>query len=240
MDSLIKCSICKEILEEPVVLPCGHTVCKKHVKEDDSSIIIKCLECETVHEKAENRGFPKNIVVEKLLRKSFDKLDLGTEHNDAVKAFREIKQLIDKIKRLREDPEFELDSVISKLKNEIDVRREEAKQSIDNEALRLIKKLDDYERECKVSLKSQDLKQLNDAQNMIDWLEKDLKLWDNQIFTFEKNVDRWKAIHKEETLKIEQLKKEHDRIERILFSDTFLELQKEQEEFCCARIGMPL
>ena len=52
----IQCKICAHIFETPILLPCGHTICKMHLKyEQDNNGMIKCPEC---HKHATVRKMP--------------------------------------------------------------------------------------------------------------------------------------------------------------------------------------
>ena len=66
--NLCKCFVCKKIFVEPVVLPCGNSVCKNCItinQQDD----VKCAFCEEIHT-VPSKGFPINknlegIIIEK-------------------------------------------------------------------------------------------------------------------------------------------------------------------------------
>ena len=77
----IKCSICHEILELPVVLPCNETVCKKHVKDD----FFRCDKCGVEHQIPTN-GFQPNIALQKLIEVGIAGLDFGSVYNEAKKS----------------------------------------------------------------------------------------------------------------------------------------------------------
>ena len=54
----IKCAICHEILESPVILPCSCNICYKHVKNQNKDF-IQCEKCGVEHQIPTN-GFHAN------------------------------------------------------------------------------------------------------------------------------------------------------------------------------------
>ena len=148
-ENLLNCSICKKLVNTPVVLPCGHNICNQHQIE---AIGIKheltCLCCHASHLIPES-GFPVNLVVEQLLKMQLDQIDMGEEHKNASKSIQELESVTETLKKLKENPENEIYETISALKNQVDLDREVLKNKIDEEADRLIKELDEYEKECK-------------------------------------------------------------------------------------------
>lgn len=231
MSSLIKCPSCQRTLAQPVVLPCGDTICKSHVVKGT----IKCPKCLADHSIPE-AGFPINSLVEELLKNEFAKLDLGPGHKVAVESLEELKKIVDKLKRIRDDPKLEINRVISDLKNKIDLRREEEKRRIDNEALGLIQRLETCENASKAALNLNIVKMSSEGQILIESLEGQLVTWDQELNSFLRNQKKWKKIHEETVDKYKLLREEMDRIEKnLLFVDEFSDIQQKQKEFCQGR-----
>lgn len=144
MNALIECPECKTVLVEPVILPCGHTVCKKHEKEQ--LVYFRCSTCTVKHEYPEHgRGFTPNTLVQNLLDHKLDKADLGAEHRVAEGSYRELRKLVDDFKLMRDTPELKIKQVAGEMRNSIEARREQAKRTIDEEADELIAEIDKYE-----------------------------------------------------------------------------------------------
>lgn len=62
--TLLQCSNCAKILESPVLLPCGDSVCKKHTTNESNEAIL-CLKCEIEHPLHANVEFlPNNALAE--------------------------------------------------------------------------------------------------------------------------------------------------------------------------------
>ena len=141
-------------MQNPVILPCGHSICKHHedeIRRNREKPI--CFNCSTIFEIPPN-GLIPNKALEELIEKKIQSLDLGDEYNLAAKKFQEFNDLLENINDLKNSSEEKIHSTISDLRTRIDLTREQLKSKIDEEALKLIKKLDDYEKECKESLRS--------------------------------------------------------------------------------------
>ncbi|RNA02777.1 E3 ubiquitin- ligase TRIM21-like isoform X1 [Brachionus plicatilis] len=66
---LVRCEICKKLLKEPVMLPCGEVCCKECVSsyEKGGSNCFLCYFCHQEHEVPKS-GFKTNNKVERLVR----------------------------------------------------------------------------------------------------------------------------------------------------------------------------
>ena len=235
MDSLIECPVCNETFDEPLSLPCGHSICKEHeMKKNDQEKMLKkvtCPICVSEHD-VPDQGFPSNVVVQNLIKFNLNQLDLGDEHSVAVKSFRHLKRLVDELKRMRENPELEIHRVFDELRNEIDLRREEAKESLDDEALELISELDELEGKCKAGLKDS-LVISNETEELIRSLESEIPTWDNHLKTFKKNIKRLIAIHKDTVAKCEPLRRANEDIKKQLFdTDELGKIVDKKNKFC--------
>ena len=77
----MKCSECENMLEKPVILPCGESVCRKHIpvvaKEGGENPKFYCKVCDDSHH-VPSDGFPANKALEKFF-------NMGKEYTEAVK-----------------------------------------------------------------------------------------------------------------------------------------------------------
>lgn len=88
--------------------------------------------------------------------------------------------MLERFYAIKNDPETRIHSVISELRNEIDLRREELKCEIDKNALNAIQKLDDFEKECKSSIN-------NNKTNKT--LDEKLEAWKRDLYVSKANLD---------------------------------------------------
>ena len=188
----IKCAFCKETLKVPLILPCGHCICKQHEDfQKDRSKRIFCVKCVEFYPIPPN-GFVRVKPLESLLEKGIDSIDLGEEYKSAREKCQLFNDLLDHLNTLKDDPEMKIHTVISELKNKVDLRREELKQEIDKESLKMIEKLDEFEKECKSN--SSLLKFNSDLNLYLTSWRTDLKEWQQSLSTFKNDSDKWKSI----------------------------------------------
>ena len=174
----IKCAICREILESPVILPCSDTICKKHVTNQTNNL-IRCEKCGIEHSIPTN-GFPTLPFLEEIIKSEIGQLDFGSVHKEAKKSCESFEKALKEFEVLLKDPHFYTHERISELKNIVQLKGEELKLRIDEEMTKLIGKLGEYERQSKEYLSSNEFKvestkfhsELKRAQSNLDsWIE---------------------------------------------------------------------
>lgn len=147
----IKCAKCQKTLESPVLLPCNHSICKKHVTEKNIKDTLKCPKCGVDH-KVPSSGFLLNEALSELISAKIDSIDLGRVHKEAKDSCDELNRFINIIDRLLKNPSRFTYDEINRLRNRVHIRSEEIKLKIDEETDKLILKLDEYENRCRVSV----------------------------------------------------------------------------------------
>ena len=222
MESLlepIQCTKCSEQLKNPVALPCGNSICEKHQNEDrDDNNSVYCSVCD-LHHVIPNGGFIRILALEKLIERKINNIDLGDEYRSAYDKLEDFSELLEKLEKLKNDPSGKIYSKISKLRNSIDLRREELKNKIDEDALSIIKQLDEYEAECKANIASIKA-QIDKNEKLNEWKE-DMDRWRKQMLTFEKDIDKWKKIHKEASSNYGKMETAYYTFKDDLFLDRF-------------------
>jgi hypothetical protein len=165
LDSL-KCTQCHRFLTSPVLLPCGHSICKDHVQSSDHE--YHCIACDVIHV-VPDEGFIKNLALDCQLKANIQDVLVCPEHKSAFDSFKEFEAHLDEFKLIQKDPFFFLNKTIGELKMATDLLREEFKLKIDERADALIKALDNYEQECLKSLNSKELSSpLSKADEQLD------------------------------------------------------------------------
>lgn len=233
MNPFITCLICKQTFEQPVILPCSHSVCKKHEQDSKNGDLnqISCPKCNKVHEIPEN-GFISNSLAEDLIKYKFDRQYQGAEHKAAKETCDYLKELVDEFKRLRANPELKITHAIDEMRNRIDLKREVAKQKIDDEALKLSEELNEYEAKRKAGLNGNKLVVSSEIEEFVESLESDRSKWEEELKSFELNLRVLKSIHVDSIAACEKLRPECDRIKKSLFTDEFKKLVRKQKLFC--------
>ena len=177
--NIINCSICHEIFESPVILPCNDTVCKKHVKDQIKDDFFRCDKC-GVENRVPSNGFQPLPFLEELIKIAKDGLVFCSVNNEAKKSCESFEELLKEIAVALKDPFFLSHERIRVLKNSAQLKGEELKLIIDQEMKTLFDILDDYERQSKEYLSSNEFKvesekletELKSAYSNLDsWLE---------------------------------------------------------------------
>ena len=115
IQKLVKCAICHEILKSPVILPCNHTICEKHIS-NQSKDVIKCDKCGVEHRIPTN-GFQQEIALRELIEIGIANLDFGCVHNKAKKSCESFEAFLNDIEAILKDPIIIAHEKISELKN---------------------------------------------------------------------------------------------------------------------------
>lgn len=232
MDDLLNCACCGQLLDSPIILPCSHTVCRIHETKaiESESMQVKCRECKTFHQilNRESR-FPSNLIVDKLILREFHLFNFGSKHSEAKQSCNEFESLINEFQRFKNDSSFEINRVISDLKNKIDLKREELKSEIDQKALDLLKQLDEFERECQdVNTQKLETRQ-NDALKLSSL---DCEARKKQLNLFTTSAKKWKEIDNVCKAKTKTLKAEFEEFKQHLFLDRLEKYVLKQNRFC--------
>ena len=216
----IKCKLCAKLLKQPVFLPCGHSICKRHEIEENENREIRCIKCNIHHEIPAN-GFAPNRDLESLLEYEINELDLGEEYNTALQHLTHFEYLLDQLNRIKSDPETRINSVLSDLRNKVDLRREELKQEIDKEALEMIEKIDEFEKECK----SKSIKSDCELDRKLELWGNDLTTWKQSLNSFKKDLFKWKSTLDKSTSTMKDLQTEYLKFNDGLFLNRLNELK---------------
>lgn len=123
--------------------------------------------------------------------------------------------MLERFYTIKNDPETRIHSVISLLRNEIDLRREELKCEIDKKALSAIKKLDEFEKECKFFIYNNKANKRLD-EKLESW-KRDLDVWKANLETFERNTAKWKKTLKDSSSKLKEIISELSQFDDNLF-----------------------
>jgi hypothetical protein len=220
----IKCVNCQHILESPVVLPCGHSICKKHSTDVKGPII--CITCEIDHEIPKNGSFPPNLGLAKMIESEISKLDFGIEYKDAKGSCEKLDDLLNKIEETLNDPYNFTHEAIEYLKNVVQQKGEEMKLEIDEKMNRCFVKLDEYKANCKTSFKTSEY--LKEAERFVQVRESSRKQLNDWLASLDKiklNESEWKRIKGECEKKIVSIQSELERFKVEIL------LQKRYEEF---------
>ena len=143
----IKCPECKQLLETPVLLPCHHSICEKHVNEKKSGEKLICSKCGIDHEIPTNR-FPLNEALCDIIEAQISSIDFGCFHKEATESCAKLRQNIKDMENLLNNPGDYTYDEIGQLKNLVHLKSEQLKLKIDEEAEKLLDNLNEYQSLC--------------------------------------------------------------------------------------------
>lgn len=226
----LKCSICKNVLNTPVLLPCEHLICKKHL--DDEIIVtegrILCNECGQDHLKQE---FPAIPALTKIIEAQIANMDLGPLHKTAKDSCDKLETVIKQCDQLLKDPEYFTHEEINELQRQLQLKCEELKKQIDDEFGKFYTKLEDYKLRCKNQLVT------NEYKFRAEKIEEDVKPVRNELIEWKQvlnelkisNEPKWVAIKAESDKSIGELEAKIRHFKHELLLKKFAESKTEVE-----------
>lgn len=191
--SAVKCVNCQVVLNSPVLLPCGHSICKSHVQPSSKSA-IKCKQCGVDHT-SPNEGFPNNQALAEIISTQVQSLDFGKIHQQAQESCRELQLNVKNAKTLIDDPNYYINDVIEELKNDVFLKREQLKLEIDQESEKLIKMLEGYAIRCESYLNEDEFKSKRKNQELlVIQIQTKLNDWNTKLNQIKFDEEIWKNI----------------------------------------------
>jgi hypothetical protein len=145
--SQFTCSNCSKIFKDPIQLPCGDSICSKHLKERDvvKTNRIKCNRC-TEEFGVKNNEYKSNEALTQLIESqshlSDQEIRLKQELEESVRKFFEFYDEFNQKKTQLESNAYDL---FHEMRFQIDEHREELKKRIDDISLAMIDKIKKHE-----------------------------------------------------------------------------------------------
>jgi len=134
--TLFDCSLCNKLLVDPVTIPCGNSICKKHLPEKvliegsyNSEKSFKCGICMIEHA-VPKEGIVINRHIQNALDIEFSTLKLNPVYEECKKLIIEAQSSLARIEVLDKDPESFLYEYFEDIKRKVDLRREDLKLKI--------------------------------------------------------------------------------------------------------------
>lgn len=224
----IKCIECKCILQSPIVLPCGKSVCQKHITSQQQQHYF-CHSCAHNHIIPET-GFAANNAVQLLID-----LNLGG-YKQAYNACEQLKSALGELEALHADPLAQIALVISALKGEIRTRRDQMIVEIEQKSEHLIVDLESYQRECASALsrlkggggvlgKSLESK-IEKKRTRLDVLRDELADLETA------NGMKWKSILERSEAEMREINASLEQIRRMLLLNKLEKFKEKNDLFC--------
>lgn len=193
----LKCANCADTLSDPVVIPCGHSVCRYH----QAASKICCRLC-TRDFDVPSSGFIANKQIAELLDVQLPSFQLGAEYDEARNNTNTFEEALGELKGLVNEPECVIFENMSELRNKIDLRRETLKRTIDEDALAAVDRVNSFETECYAAAKTMK----TDIDEQITNWESDCERWRKSLAKIS-SADSLNIVSKEVKRNVEVLKK---------------------------------
>jgi hypothetical protein len=212
----LSCPQCTKIFRDPIVLPCGHTICKEHLH---ACTKIDCFTCNREFINLNENSFVTNFVVANLVKdENFLSQDEYDCKQSIIELFSKFEQCLDELSQAQSVFELEFFEHFQEIRRCIDIHRENAsfqrfKPKIDEISLSMIDRTRDFEKRYFKSLNNV-IKQQIQPQNpnvSIEVQEETQKL--NEFFRQSNlTLDSIKAIHDKHAGDVSDLKLKLDEI----------------------------
>ena len=103
LKKMFNCKVCSDLLQDPVLLPCSKTVCKKHAEEIS---LKECIFCSKIHQIPED-GFLVNELIEEQLKMELNKINVNFFHStDCQVLLDDLTKKLNEVELIRRQGEF--------------------------------------------------------------------------------------------------------------------------------------
>lgn len=189
--SVFNCDQCNHILVDPVTLPCGNSVCQRHLIEllgRKSSKDFKCELCQEEHA-VPQKGFVVNKRMQSGLDIQLNSLRLHPVFEECKEEIESARENVAKIETLEKNAENYIYEYFEDIKRKVVLRRKDLKAKIDNCSNEIIRSISSTQMDC---IKS--LKQVNQRSITIDLSKKELDELIANFDTFDINEKKFGDI----------------------------------------------
>ena len=186
---LFNCNKCQAILEEPITLSCGNTVCKKHLQESlNVENVIGCSLCQKKHIVPED-GFLINKIIQNGLEIELNKLKLNPIFDSCKKALGDTKESAANVQKIRDNQEIYIKQYFDGIREQVESRQNSLKDQIDKYSAEIKQSIEKSESTC-----IQLAKEVNKLTNEIDKSNDELFKLQENFGTFEINDKKFQDI----------------------------------------------
>lgn len=147
---LISCKMCENRLVDPIILPCGETICNHHVKDQESDL-FKCVLCSDQHQVPSN-GFAKNKQISRALENNIDRSTLGQAYCNACENTEKLGSALREYELVVSDKDSFIYEFFSTLRNKTDLNVEQFRSRFEEAVANHRQNIDLYEKECRKNM----------------------------------------------------------------------------------------
>ena len=150
--STFKCNLCSGLLEKPIILPCGETICEKDLKTffNHNSDKFQCTLCDEEHE-LPRKGFPSNKSIQRQLDLQVNQIDFCRSHpryEECKKTLLEADDQMKEIQLIETDPTNFVYNYFERIINQVDIQREKLIEQVNLYSEETIQTIKNIREEC--------------------------------------------------------------------------------------------
>jgi WD40 repeat protein len=209
-DLICKFKDCKLILENPVTLPCGNSICKHHLEQfEDQCQKYNCVFCQDEHEIPKN-GFGINKIIALMIQNYFESDPLRK------KIIESFDNLIESVKDYQNiEPDNCIYDYFANIINQVDLHREELIKEINDRSEEIIKQLKEKEKFYKLNAPKLSKIDLNK-----------IETWKKEMRRAEKNQNELNKLFNDIDNENNEIKKQTKQTKNNLLFDESIEFKK--------------
>lgn len=216
----VKCNDCKFILDSPVNLPCGKSICSKH---SIGKKFYYCRPCGYDHI-VPITGYPSNNAIDVLINLTLP------EYKRVEKACQSFNSVINELANIKDEPKNQIEKVIDGLKAQIRLSRNALIDEIKSKSEKILFDLDFYRVKC--------VNSLNGNLSLIKNVEARVENKKNKresLFDEFRNLNsepNWKSILERCEKETAQLVDEIEKVKNDLLLNRLDDYKKMKNKFC--------
>jgi len=205
LKSLFTCQLCKCQFVNPVILPCGETICEKDIDVYYKKGCTKnCRFCDKEHCRGKDHFIPAKQIM-KLMELGTPQIDFGKTFDYGKNVLKDLDKTIREYELINNDPNNYIYNYFSDLKNQCDIKREEIKLEIDNHFDSILLEIEELSLEYQRSLKHRNSEKIG-----------------NEIEMAKKNLNDW--VREYDTIYVDERARD-----KIIFKSKFAKIKMEKE-----------
>ena len=125
----LTCSHCHGVLSDPIVLPCGQTICQKHLAETNAVASFNCRSCAQWHQMPPNGLLPDNVIVANMLQSAatiISRVDRECieRRREAKEVCTQLRHRVNDMEKMTKSPSLFVNDYVDEEINKIDIKRE--------------------------------------------------------------------------------------------------------------------
>jgi hypothetical protein len=242
MDSandILNCVHCNRNYDEPKILPCGNTVCQNcilvHLIENpqfESKTEFKCFMCQEAHSFPQNKCFPINKPLSKLLSKEYKRFNITGESADKLKScMAKIHTEKSELEHLSKNATDFIIAECQKFKIDIDLAIERSIEQLHKIRDEFLGELNEYQIKT-ISTHEKNKETCGDEMKLHEMYE-ELESFEKDLNTF----DFLEAIKKAQDLEIKFIAKKVE-IQNFIFDKNFISFKESNKKLEYNHVGM--